>query len=662
MTDHRMEDTRSRQAPDDSLAQIASASPHMEDELLAERIEHDLGRRGSVAPAIRLSGLIGAIPLLRSRPIALDAAIDVVVRGMLARGESPQDIEAALLADSPEFADSIRAHMALRSMMSTTNSAAAPKDHQPMGALPVSFGPDLPNGKPRYELVENVGGGSEGRVYRAFDRQISTGDRPLQVAVKILHSSGDAVPARVIDEVARVMRVRHPAVVSLLNWERDYEQPFLVYEFIEGESLDRWRKTRARPSCREIAMLVRRLAEGVQAIHTAGVAHRDIKPNNIIIDRQGAAYITDFGLAEEIAARASLRSGGSLAFAAPEQLQGEPGSSGNAVDVYALGGVLYWLLTGNYPNGATTREVQQHVTSRLELPEVDRDRYGRSEQTLHQIARRALSLDPADRHSSADALAIDLGRWLAHEPVAPFDDSVLRRAALATRRSPTAVVAVAGVLLATIVTMWSAWRLDAQRAESAYTIERQRLQLELEQRQKLLEQETRRIQEAQQLTRQFAQTARRYLNTGGDTSWLAMFSALESLSSEGVLSMPGVGAELVGGRIDLVSDILAEADRAGTRDTVESALWESALVYWLIRADRFEEAADLGDRNTARLARLVPADDPWSIVAGALRRTARLHVHPADDQADSDRQWLKEHRETLPSEVLELTATVLARS
>ncbi|QKK07934.1 MAG: serine/threonine protein kinase [Planctomycetota bacterium] len=405
-----MEDTRSRQAPDDSLAQIASASPHMEDELLAERIEHDLGRRGSVAPAIRLSGLIGAIPLLRSRPIALDAAIDVVVRGMLARGESPQDIEAALLADSPEFADSIRAHMALRSMMSTTNSAAAPKDHQPMGALPVSFGPDLPNGKPRYELVENVGGGSEGRVYRAFDRQISTGDRPLQVAVKILHSSGDAVPARVIDEVARVMRVRHPAVVSLLNWERDYEQPFLVYEFIEGESLDRWRKTRARPSCREIAMLVRRLAEGVQAIHTAGVAHRDIKPNNIIIDRQGAAYITDFGLAEEIAARASLRSGGSLAFAAPEQLQGEPGSSGNAVDVYALGGVLYWLLTGNYPNGATTREVQQHVTSRLELPEVDRDRYGRSEQTLHQIARRALSPDPADRHSSADALAIDLGR------------------------------------------------------------------------------------------------------------------------------------------------------------------------------------------------------------------------------------------------------------
>ncbi|MFG0242560.1 MAG: serine/threonine-protein kinase [Phycisphaerales bacterium JB054] len=662
MPDPRMEDTRSRQAPDDRLTRIASASPHMEDELLAERIEHDLGQQGSVVPAMSLSGLIGAIPLLRSRPIALDAAIDVVVKGMLARGRSPQEIEAALLEDSPEFADSIRAHMALRAMLTSSNPVVATNTRTSLGALPVSFGPELPDGQRRYELVENVGGGSEGSVYRAFDRQISTGDRPLQVAVKILHSRGDAVPVRVIDEVARVMRVRHPAVVSLLNWERDYEQPFLVYEFIEGESLDRWRKTRPRPSCREIATMVRRLAEGVQAIHSAGVAHRDIKPNNIIVDRHGAAFITDFGLADEIAARASLRSGGSLAFAAPEQLQGEPGSSGNAVDVYALGGVLYWLLTGSYPNGATSREVQQHVTSRTELPEVDRSRYGRGEFTLHQIARRALAPDPADRHSSADALATDLGRWLAYEPVVPFDDSVARRAALATRRSPMAVVAAGGLLLATVVTMWSAWRLDAQKAESRFTMERQRYQLELQQRQQLLEQRTRRMEEAQQITREFAQTARRFLNKDGDTSWLAMFSSLESLSSKGALAIPGVGAELVQGRIALMSDLLHDADQAGTRNSVENALWESALVYWLLRAERFEEAAALGDQNTARLVGLVPADDPWTIVAGALSRTARLHLQPGDDRADADRRWLEEHREQLPSEVLELTATVLARS
>ena len=662
MPDSRREDTRSHHAPDDRVARIASASPHMEDELLAERIEHDLGRQGPAASEVSLSGLIGAIPLLRSRPIALDAAIDVVVRGMLARGESLRDIEAALLSDSPEFTDSIRAHMALRSMLTTSNRMTEPADHQPLGELPVSFGPELPNGRRRYELVENVGGGSEGRVYRAFDRQISTGDRPLEVAVKILHGRGDAVPVRVIDEVARVMRVRHPAVVSLLNWERDREQPFLVYEFIEGESLDRWRKTRARPSCREIALLVRRLAEGVQAIHNAGVAHRDIKPNNIIIDRQGAAFITDFGLADEIAARASLRSGGSLAFAAPEQLQSEPGSSGNAVDVYALGGVLYWLLTGNYPNGATSQEVQRHVTSRSGPPEVERGRYGKSEQTLHRIARRALAHDPADRYSSADALATDLGRWLAYEPVAEFDNSVPRRVALAARRSPMAAVAVAGVLLATIVTMWSAWRLDAQRSETRFTMERQQLQHELEQRQQLVEQRTRTIEEARLITRRFSETARRYLNKDGDTSWLAMFSALESLSNKGVLEMPGVGAELVLGRIELVSDLLADAEQAGTRYTVEHTLWESALVYWLIRAERYEEAAKLGEENSARLAELVPADDPWAITAGALARTARLHLSPADDQAASDRRWLEDHREVLPREVLELTATVLAKS
>jgi tRNA A-37 threonylcarbamoyl transferase component Bud32 len=656
-TSHGMEASRT---PQSALGQIAAAAPRLLDDALAERIESLLEPCGEGVWRLTLLDIVTAVPLLRSRPVSLDTAIDAVVRGMLARGIDPGEIEQRLIAEIPELAEPVHIHMMLRSGVRERSTA---EDATPIriSALPAPFGPASNGGKRRYELVELVGSGSEGSVYRAYDRQLSADGRPLVVAIKILRSREPAIAERVTNEASRAMRLRHPAIAALLDWGLAEEGAYLVYEFVEGVTLRAWLKKKGTAPRTDAATIARDMASGIQAAHNAGVVHRDLKPDNVIIRPTGEVCITDLGLMEAVSSdRGGLR-GGSLAFAAPEQLRGGPGGADNAVDVYALGGMLYWLLTGDYPNGDSQAEVQRRMIHDASLPPVDFERLIARDQTLYHIALRALAASPATRYSSAALLASDLNRWLEREPVLPFERPLKRRLVLAAQRSPALVAGAALVLALLLLAVWTAWRLDVSRQEASFAIERERHKGELAAQQAVLEGELRRVDSVRTLTAELGKTAELILMNPKDPGWLSMFNALESLTSSGVLDMPGTQEALVDSRINLVDKILAEADAEGQRDSVEIAMWETSQVYWLLRGGQNTRAAELATLNTERLTRMIPNEDNWLVVAQALQHLAAIRANPTTPPPAPARNWLTTHTSNLPEPVREMVQETLSR-
>lgn len=637
-------------APREALRRIAEASPHTEDELLAERLELALEGCSDSGASLSLMEIVEVVPLLRSRPISLDAAIDAALRCLLAQGLTPAEAEGRLLEDAPEFGEAIRQHMELRSLMATSRTGEN-RGLPEVEPLPAPFGPMLGDGRRRYELVEYLGGGSEGRVYRAFDRQLAADGRPLEVAVKRLHARPDVRADRAVREASRAVRVRHPSVAALLDVGVTEEGPYLVYEFAEGVTLERWRCNREVPTARECADLVRRVAEGVQAAHNAGVAHRDLKPNNVVVSESGRVRITDFGLAAALSSESEAHGGGSFAFGAPEQLRGGAGGTDAAVDVYALGGLLYWLLTGQYPNGQTVDEVQRRLHSHDRFPLLRFEPASGRERTLRAICARALAPEPSARHSSAGLLATELERWLSFEPVLPHDASALRRAMLAARRSPAAAMVVVAAMAALVGAGVYAWRLDVGRWQRELDMERE-----------LLAERDRRIENAQGTITAFIRTLEQMEVQRMDESWLPVLSLAENLGETELFADAALSADFSKARVALARGVLEKAEAEGTRDTVEMAFWEMALAYWLVLDERFWEAGPVASESADRIARLLPANDPWVAAAQSLKHVTIARVAPLSEEGRAAGAWIDANLERLPNRIREVVQRTRARA
>ncbi len=296
-----------------------------------------------------------------------------------------------------------------------------------------------------YELLEEVGRGGQGVVFRARQKSLNR-----TVALKVISLGQWASKAhlkRFRREAEAAASLDHPGIVPIYEvGERDSSCYFSM-KFVEGGQLDEVVR-RAPMSIRQAAELIAKVARTVHYAHEHGILHRDIKPGNILLDQKGEPHLTDFGLARlvetESTVTRTLEVLGTPSYMAPEQAVGNNTQLTSATDVYGLGAVLYQLLTGHPPfAGGTTYETIKLLLDteprppRLLNPKVDRD--------LSTISLKCLEKDPKRRYSSAIALAEDLERWLKHEPIAARRVGPLVRSRKWVRRNPS--IAVMGAML-----------------------------------------------------------------------------------------------------------------------------------------------------------------------------------------------------------------------
>jgi WD40 repeat protein len=268
-----------------------------------------------------------------------------------------------------------------------------------------------------YEVLGELGRGGMGVVYLARELRLN---RPcaLKMVLAGAHASPDTM-ARFLNEAKAVAQLKHPAIVRIHHIGEVDGLPFFEMEYVEGGGLDRRLDGTPWPAARAAA-LVEPIAQGMACAHALGLVHRDLKPSNILLTADGSPKVIDFGLAKVLGSESGLTRTesvlGSPSYMAPEQASGGARDAGASADVYALGAILYELVTGRPPfRGSTVLETLDQVKttepvppSRL-VPGLPRD--------IETIALKCLEKDPARRYASAAHLADDLGRFRRGEPI-----------------------------------------------------------------------------------------------------------------------------------------------------------------------------------------------------------------------------------------------------
>jgi hypothetical protein len=284
-----------------------------------------------------------------------------------------------------------------------------------------------------YEIGEILGRGGMGLVFKARQKALKR-DVALKIVVSGAHAGAEE-RARFRTEAEAVARLGHPGIVQIYEVGEQAGCPYLALEFVGGGSLaEQLDGTPMAP--RRAAELVRNLARAVQHAHEQGIVHRDLKPANVLLTQAGNAKIADFGLAKLLdVEHGQTHTGavlGSPSYMAPEQAEGKVRAIGPATDVYALGAILYELLTGRPPFvGASLLETLDQV--RTHDPAPPQALQPRVSGDLATICLKCLEKNPAQRYPTAAALACDLDQFLSGEPIAARKMTVFEQAARLVR-------------------------------------------------------------------------------------------------------------------------------------------------------------------------------------------------------------------------------------
>jgi TolB-like protein/Flp pilus assembly protein TadD len=311
-----------------------------------------------------------------------------------------------------------------------------------------------------YELLEEIGRGGQGVVFRARQKSLNR-----TVALKVISLGQWASKAhlkRFRLEAEAAARLEHPGIVPIHEvGERDGSCYFSM-KFVEGGQLDEVVR-RAPMSIRQAAELIAKVARTVHYAHEHGILHRDIKPGNILLDQKGEPHLTDFGLARLVETESTMTRTldvlGTPSYMAPEQAVGNNAALSNVTDVYGIGAVFYQLLTRHPPfaGGATYETIKLLLDTepkhpRLLNPKIDRD--------LSTICLKCLEKDPKRRYPSALALAEDLERWLKHEPIQARHTGVFARGTKWVRRNPSSALLAASLVALAAAAAWIIWKSE----------------------------------------------------------------------------------------------------------------------------------------------------------------------------------------------------------
>ncbi len=373
-------------------------------------------------------------------------------------------------ADCREHAHTIRA-----------NNALLERLHRSRAGLAATREPGLPGAIPGYEIRAELHRGGQGVVYRA--EQLATS---RTVALKVLLAGAFATTRqrrRFEREIDLVAGLRHPNIVTVHDSGVTAEgRHWFAMELLEGETLNDYvRGAAARLGLRARLALFCKICAAVSHAHQRGVIHRDLKPGNVIVDAAGEPHVLDFGLAKAVDpevrpgdATVTVAGGflGTLAYAAPEQVAGDHAAVDVRSDVYALGVILYELLTGAYPYPVTGRisDVIDAITRTPPGPLAShRETPYRLGDEVDTIARKALAKEPQRRYQSVEALRVDVEHFLAGEPIDAKRDSgfyVLRKTL--GRYKAQAAAGAAGIVLlaafgAAMSVLWRRASLEAQK-------------------------------------------------------------------------------------------------------------------------------------------------------------------------------------------------------
>lgn len=605
------------------LSRLLAASAYLSDNELADVIVENCASIDSLGLEIFLQ----AVPDLAGRPVALDAAIEVTLQSMRRNGLEADEAASSLAGAYPALARAIRTAHALGEAMVGTTSLAMLQTGRDAITLPFDIGPQMASGTTRYQLHQLLGIGSEGPVYLAQDRSLSEPGSPAWVAIKHVGT--------VADEAIRARKVIHPGVVRALDkvpgpggtW-------MLVFEFVRGGSLEKkWGGKTLPDRAGSAARTAVQIARGVQAAHSAGLVHRDLKPGNVLLAEDGSPKVSDFGISHSLNARVTSDRSGSVGFMSPEQYRGAAASVQD--DVYGLGGLLFWMLTGACPNGANKQAAIEFLSGGGDRRSaLLAQAISGFDPDLRSIVLRALAFDPDDRYASADRFVLDLEAWLAHEPLRWTKPSLRRRYLLAAKRSPRAfAIGGAGFVGAILLIMGAGYLVgnaEVKRQVAANEVLRQ-----------ISNDHQQRLQDANTMTTLMAKYLRASSDDAAGANWLHALTFVES--TFGARSGGDVTDtdKLWLRRAEVAKEVIAESRARGRGDDIEPLMLESSLCLWLLRAKLGSEALRHLDSVEPRWRKMLNPDDEWFVFIDVFRRCGELlTVDPEAPDAKEQRRAL----------------------